>query len=409
MTPDNIIFHTSRVFSLSLHLIALYPPLFVFTAACKIVKRRWVNVVHGERQTDFPFFPFTTSKDLLVMKLTVIYSTSQYTIGSAAQLDHHKSQPSPPLWQFSAMESNDNADVIAMYFLLVLAILLGSFFICIGVVLVRLWIYRGALGPQPETFVVLPTYLRQRAAQLESPTSERSNKTHSVFPFPVPTSPRGAGPGVARLSHIPRINITAVNVDEEPDREVRAFFAEQQRISKLPTFVQDDCGDGSDFPDVPYADTRSDMQSSTLVPPAHGGTGMSPNNHTLDLKEKAFNEWLTVDTTHTKLHEARESLLVKKNAECIQVTHEGEAGCEELLQEVVNFLVDAHPAQYKFKTVFGRKQIRNELTKEEYALVQPFDCHPLEVCARLVNEDFNILAKGEFTQQYYLYVSSLSP
>jgi hypothetical protein len=303
------------------------------------------------------------------------------------------------------MEAHDNADVIAMYFLLVLGVLIGGFFICVGIVLVRLCIYRGALGPQPETFVILPTYLRERAAQLESSAEQRNNKTHSVFPFPKPTSPVGSDPGTTHISHIPRINIAAVNIDEQPDGEVRAFFAEQQRISKLPAFVQDDCGDGSEFPDIPYADTGGGSnQSGALYHFANGVTEISVNNHTLGLREQAFNEWLTVDTTHTKLNEARDWLLVKKNAECIQVTREGEAACEELLQEVASFLVEAYPMQYRFKNVFGRKQIRNEVTREEYALVRPFDCHPLEVCARLVNEDFNILAKGEFTQQYYLYI-----
>ena len=302
------------------------------------------------------------------------------------------------------MEAHDSADAIAIYFLLVLGVLVGVFFVCVAIVLVRLCIYQGAIGPQPETFVIVPTYLRERAAQLESPADQR-NKIHSMFPFPKPASPMGSVPGTSRLSHIPRINIAAVNINKQPDREVRAFFAEQQRISKLPTFVQDDCGDGSEFPDIPYADTRSgSKQSGAMYPFTNSVREMSATNRTLGLRERAFNEWLTVDTVPTKLHEARDWLLVKKNAECIQVTREGEAACEELLHEVANFLVEAHPTQYRFKDVFGRRQIRNELTREEYALVRPFDCHPLEVCARLVNEDFGILAKGEFTQQYYLYV-----
>jgi hypothetical protein len=306
------------------------------------------------------------------------------------------------------MEVHDNTDTISMYLLGAMVVLMVGFFAFAGAVLVRLCIHRGALGPPPENFVVMPSYLRDRAAEIESPTEPRNNKTHSVFPFPKPTSPLAPSPGVSHLSHVPRINIAAIDIDKEPDREVRAFFQEQLRISMLPTFVQDDCGDGSEFPDIPYADTGgSSKDSSTLVYPYANNLKRVPTNRqSLGLKEQAFNEWLTVDTTHTKLHEAREWLLTKKNSECIHVTTEGQAACEELLQEVAEFLIEAHPAQYKLKTVFGRKQIRNELTKEEYSLVRPYDCHPLETCARLVNEDFNILAKGEFTQKYYLYVSS---
>jgi hypothetical protein len=304
------------------------------------------------------------------------------------------------------MEVHDNTDTISMYLLAAMVVIMVVFFAFAGAVLVRLCIHRGALGPPPESFVVMPTYLRDRAALIESPTEQRNNRTHSVFPFPKPTSPLAPSPGVSHLSHVPRINVAAIDIDKEPDREVRAFFKEQLRISKLPAFVQEDCGDGSEFPDIPYADTGSGSNSTALCPYANNFRKLSTNRQSLGLKEQAFNEWLKVDTTHTKLHEAREWLLTKKNSECLKVTTEGQAACEELLQEIAEFLVIAHPTQYKLKTVFGHKHIRNELTKEEYSLVRPFDCHPLEVCARLVNEDFNILAKGEFTQQYYLYVLS---
>lgn len=95
-------------------------------------------------------------------------------------------------------------------------------------------------------------------------------------------------------------------------------------------------------------------------------------------------------------------LLTKKNAECIQIKRDGEDACEELLREIVKSLVSKYPESFSIKTVNRRKHVRNEMTKEEWSLVRPFDCHPLEVCARLAMEDFNILLKGEFTQQYYL-------
>ena len=69
---------------------------------------------------------------------------------------------------------------------------------------------------------------------------------------------------------------------------------------------------------------------------------------------------------------------------------------------MVKTLAKSYCEKFSTKTVYRRKHIRNELAKEEWSLVRPFDCHPLEVCARLTMEDYNILLKGDFTQQYYL-------
>lgn len=122
------------------------------------------------------------------------------------------------------------------------------------------------------------------------------------------------------------------------------------------------------------------------------------------MKKSDLREWLTIDKTYRDIHTARDYLLTKNNAECIQIKREGEDACEELLQEIVKALIAKYPDSFSIKTVNRRRLVRNEITKEEWSLVRPFDCHPLEVCARLATEDFNILVKGEFTQQYYLSV-----
>ena len=197
------------------------------------------------------------------------------------------------------------------------------------------------------------------------------------------------------------MNIADVDMNDLSDPEIRAFLAEQQRISRLSAFVQDDCGDGSDFPDVPYAITPVESKQNTLAPP--GLTRMpSAKYKSAGLKKLDPRKWFTVDDTYKAMYLARDYLLIKKNTECIQVKRDGEAACEELLQEIVKVLVSKHSESFSIKTVNRRKHVRNEITKEEWSLVRPFDCHPLEVCARLAVEDFNILLKGEFTQQYYL-------
>ncbi|KAL1651520.1 hypothetical protein SLS61_005472 [Didymella pomorum] len=151
---------------------------------------------------------------------------------------------------------------------------------------------------------------------------------------------------------------------------------------------QDDCGDGSDFPDVPFASIPVEKKQQTLTPP---GLNRRPSAKykSVGLKKIGLKEWLIMDKMYKGVHSARDYLLTKKNAEC-----------------VVKVLVAKYPECFSIKKVNRRKHIRNEITKEEWSLVRPFDCHPLEVCARLAMEDFNILVKGGFTQQHYLLVDS---
>ncbi|KAJ4336624.1 hypothetical protein N0V95_008561 [Ascochyta clinopodiicola] len=288
----------------------------------------------------------------------------------------------------------DDPDPVPIYLLLILAISLCAYFGWIASVAVRLYYYKGALGPEPERFVILPVYLRDRSPQ--------RGHHRRVTAFPIPASPNSPERELVRISRVAGVNIADVDTNELPDPEIRAFFAEQKRISRLPAFVQDDCGDGSDFPDVPVAVRSVELKNK----PAPSGIARRPSTSymALGLEKLEQCEWLTVDDTYKDLHAARDHLLATKNTDCIQVKHDGEAACEELLEEVVRFLVSTYPDNFSIKTTNRRRHIRNELTQEEWSLVRPFDCHPLEVCARLAVEDFSILLKGEFTQQYYLCV-----
>ena len=287
----------------------------------------------------------------------------------------------------------NDPDTAPIYILCVFAVLFCVYFGWLGSVVIRLYFYKGALEPEPERFVILPAYLRDRSPQ--------RGHHRRVTAFPIPAPPKSPARELARLSQATRVNIADVDASSPPDPEVRAFLAEQQRISRLPAFIQDDCGDGSDFPDVPVAITPVEVKQQMLAPPGLKRTPTA-KYRSAGVKKLAPNEWLIIDNTYKELHKARDYLLTKKNVECIQVKRDGEDACEELLQEIVKFLTSKHPERFCIKTVNRRKHIRNELTKEEWSLVRPFDCHPLEICARLAAEDFNILLKGDFTQQYYL-------
>ncbi|KAJ4373261.1 hypothetical protein N0V83_003555 [Neocucurbitaria cava] len=322
------------------------------------------------------------------------------------------------------MANHDGPDARPMYVLLVLAVALCAFFFWVGTVCVRLWFYKGALGPEPEKFIILRKDLKQRfrnsmpdgdCEDLQQNPGSDSSTSHDrrVTVFPHVASPALVSPDTAqstaldsrRFSTLPTINIKEVeDLNKFEDPNIRQFVAEEVRISRLPAFVQDDCGDGSDFPEIPVAlEPIEEHVGNTL--------NSSPLQRTevylrLGLKKVDRSEWLTVDNTYIEYHEARKALLRTREVECIQVKHEGETACEELLHEVVEFLTNTYPNHFSVRTKDRRKHIRNELTQEEYSLVRPYDHHPLDVCARLAMEDFQVLIRGDFTMQWYLQASA---
>ncbi|KAF2469864.1 uncharacterized protein BDR25DRAFT_370514, partial [Lindgomyces ingoldianus] len=190
----------------------------------------------------------------------------------------------------------------------------------------------------------------------------------------------------------------------------RAAAAEQARIARLPTFEQDDCGDGRNFPDIPYAD--EELVARSLAMPEEETYPRprfreNPGDYmTLGLRKLGMEEWLIVDETYREFYNAKKYLLETKQAEVIKVLPEAEDACKELMQEVVGFWLDKYPKYYDVVKRAGVRKIRNKVVKEELRLDPPYDVHLLEMCARLAMEDFNILRKSEFSGMHYLIASA---
>jgi hypothetical protein len=314
----------------------------------------------------------------------------------------------------ASIMANDSSDEVPipppLYVLIALAIGLCGYGFWVGIVLVRLWVYKGALGPAPKRFIVLPFHRRRaRQEDLESQSGHRL----TAFPAAVHLATESVsathdsnGMPEARPHGrlVPTINVQDgdneaeaifTNNFEDPTR-VRAFIAEERRVSRLPAFDQDDCGDGSSFPTVPYATTSVEPQTQ------HGLQGTLTYLQLGLYKRNSTSDWLAIDWSYLEQHEARASLINKKLTDCIQVKPDGEAACEELLATVAQNLCIKSPDHFSTKMKHHRKHIRNDLICEEYPLVRPFDRHPLEICARIVTEDFLIFIKDAFTLQWYL-------
>jgi hypothetical protein len=275
---------------------------------------------------------------------------------------------------------------------------------------VRLLFYKGALGPAPERFIIIPLHRKQKSGQRRATQSNNRitlfpDIAHVSHPHSNPFSDEHETPqSKPYFTTIPTINIQVTDKDcddsfandfENP-AGVRRCVAEERCISRLPAFDQDDCGDGSEFPDVPFATNPIEALPSR-------GLGSTMTYLQLGLhKVPNTGKWLTIDNSYIELHEARTSLLERKRAECVQVQCEGEVACGELMDQVVQHLCVNYPDHFTTKSKNTRRHIRNEIASEDISLARPFEYQPLEICARLAIEDFNIFTKDEFTLQWYL-------
>ncbi|KAF2271862.1 uncharacterized protein EI97DRAFT_427448 [Westerdykella ornata] len=309
---------------------------------------------------------------------------------------------------------------LAEFVLFLIAVGIGCWFAFVGYVLIRLWYYKGALGPQPRRYVILPPYLRDK---LLVESSEGS--TSSLDDGPEPAHKRRShgrddvddtsSDGATRLPVISvnRWTCTAMvdpNVDivDVKDETLKRELLEEKRISRMPHFVQDDCGDGRLFPDIPEIDpTLFSNGNEYKLPPFRSDP---PKNYmTMGLQKLDPSTWLLVDETYTSFFAARSHLLATKRPEviCTVSGPEVEAACEELLREVVGFLTEAYPDKFDVvERSRGVKVVRNRIVGEEFRLQKPWDRHPLEVCARLAMEDFNILQRSNSTGEHRLVASA---
>lgn len=262
----------------------------------------------------------------------------------------------------------------SIFFTIGIIILIYSF--CWGLQLARLRYYGGNFGAPLERITILPKFIQaQEKRGLQAPAAAPHSLRHR------------------RTSHNVKSKESQAEHNEDSD--------ERQRMVKLDVFEQDDCGDGSSFPNVPIADHHSALAS--LEARQHPAFRAHPPDYmTMGLRKMDRKDWLTIDNTYERFHGTRSTLLAEKRNECIQVLPEAEMACEELMREVVAFLVERYPGCFQIVNTREGEQVRNEIRKEEFRLERPWDVHPLEMCARLAMEDFNILKKGEFTGEHYL-------
>jgi hypothetical protein len=312
-----------------------------------------------------------------------------------------------------------NQPYLPTYILVGFAVLLCIWAFWVGTVCVRLWFYRGALGPEPEKFIIIPHDRRKLLKKVAPPKSVVHNKhsrrhtqlpheAHINHPIADPFADN-TYPVVEHFAGAPVINIEGTESDDEKDDYadyadpgmVRKLISEERRISRLPAFEQDDCGDGSNFANVPYALDPVEEELGRMDPLSPTSIGYEE----LGLTKLPVRDWITFDVgAYKRFQLARVSLLSTHHDECVQVRREGEDACMELMDTVCQALHWKYQEHFHVHHPPGEKYIYNSVYGEKFSLLKPLEYQPIEICARLTGEDYNVFVRSESTRQWYLYV-----
>ncbi|KAI1587401.1 repeatmulti-domain protein [Pyrenophora tritici-repentis] len=189
------------------------------------------------------------------------------------------------------------------------------------------------------------------------------------------------------------------DLSEIKDARLRKYIAEERRISRIPAFDADDCGDGEYFPSIPIA-------TYPIEAPNPFSTSATPSLSSLGLTTIPYTNWLTIPPYYTTQHAARTHLLSTSRSACIQALPDADAACRELMLEVCDFLVEHYPQQFLFQKRSGRRWIRNESTGENFLLEAPWRVSPGEVVSRLTGVDWCVWGRSESTRMWYLQASA---
>ncbi|KAF1952181.1 hypothetical protein CC80DRAFT_538383 [Byssothecium circinans] len=267
-----------------------------------------------------------------------------------------------------------------IYVLFFLAVVIFGYCFWFGTVLARLWYYKGDLHGDFQVFDIQPAYKRGRNVKRRAEAAGE-----------------GYGDDGGKWTAVARPILHEDDVDDPAEKR---RIMEDRRISRLPTFLQDDCGDASQFPDVGYGIPaevyNKQFEQSRPV-----------DYRTLGLRREDMRNWLTVDIKFRDHTEAKQRLLDTKLRECVQRTPAVKEASEELLPEVVNFLTDTYPQSFSEKTIRGFPHVKNHVTRVEWSLQRPYEPQALELIARLAVEDFVFFGRDEFAGAWKLIGGSV--
>lgn len=120
---------------------------------------------------------------------------------------------------------------------------------------------------------------------------------------------------------------------------------------------------------------------------------------TMGLRNVPFTDWIELDNHYPRFHADKAARIASRGSKCCRTAPEAYPAALELLEELVAYLPARYPSLYA-RTEVG---IRNLWSGEELDVVErPLKEDPMQMCARLVQDDLAIMVERADGQYYLL-------
>ncbi|KAG9190157.1 alpha-1,2-mannosyltransferase [Alternaria panax] len=129
-------------------------------------------------------------------------------------------------------------------------------------------------------------------------------------------------------------------------------------------------------------------------------------NITMGLRNMSWDEWIELDNEYSSYHALKASRIAERGAKCIKTAPEAMSAARELLEELVDYLPQRYP------TLFQEVEVGRGRSMKNLATGDVFDAEgcerngvsedPMEMCARMIQDDLAIMVEKEDGQHYLL-------
>ncbi|EHK97301.1 hypothetical protein M7I_6931 [Glarea lozoyensis 74030] len=171
----------------------------------------------------------------------------------------------------------------------------------------------------------------------------------------------------------------------------------------------------------PYARPAPDWNVHTTRPNPYRPFRHGPYHITMGLRNMPWDEWIGIlppfhlssllvfltfselDNHYPKYHADKAKRILERGSKCSYTSPEAFDGAIELLEELCSYLPERYPSLYQ-RTPVG---LNNLLTGEKFNIIErPLVEDPMQMAARLVQDDLAIMFEKE-DGQYYLLAGSI--
>jgi hypothetical protein len=123
-----------------------------------------------------------------------------------------------------------------------------------------------------------------------------------------------------------------------------------------------------------------------------------------------WDEWIELDNEFLSYHSLKAARIAERGDKCVKTAPEAMGAARELLEELVDYLPQRYPTLFQKMEIGQGKGMRNLATGEVFDGAM---CErngekedPMEMCARMIQDDLAIMVEKE-DGQYYLLAGAI--